>query len=97
MNELLDTILTVQSYIVTAVIVVGFSTLATAVLVFMLSLRLRRREITTLHKIGGSRRHVLCILASEIVVVVLLGAAFAGLLTTLTARFGPTVIRAMIL
>jgi putative ABC transport system permease protein len=97
MNELLETILTVQSYVVTAVMVVGFSTLATAVLVFLLSLRLRRREIVTLHKIGGSRRRILCILASEIVAVMVLGAAFAALLTVLTARYGSTLIRTLLM
>ena len=86
MNELLDTIFTVQSYVVAAVIVVGASTLATAVLVFLLSLRLRRRERITLHKIGGSRRRIFCILASEIVLVLLFGAVLAGLLSAMTAR-----------
>ena len=97
MNELLETILTVQSYVVTAVILVGFSTLSTAVLVFLLSLRLRRREITTLHKIGGSRGRIVCILASEIAAVMLLGAALAGLLTALTTRYGSAVIRAILM
>ena len=97
MNELLETILAVQSYVVTAVIVVGFSTLSTAVLVFLLSLRLRRREIVTLHKIGGSRGRVLAVLASEIVAVLLIGLLCAGMLTALTAQYGAVVIRAMVL
>ena len=97
MNELLDTILTVQTYVVAAVIVVGSSTLATAILVFLLSLRLRQREIATLHKIGSSRGRVFCILSSEIVVVVLLGGAFAAALTVVTSRFGAELIRAMVL
>ena len=67
MDELLSTILTVQSYVVAAVVIVGIATLATASLVFMLSLRLRRREIQTMIKIGGSRGRILGVLASEIV------------------------------
>ena len=96
MDDLLETILAVQTYVVTAVIVVGSSTLATAVLVFLLSLRLRRREISTMHKTGGSRERVFCILASEIVVVVLLGCGFAAAMTVLTGRFGAEIIRAIV-
>ena len=97
MNELLATILTVQSYVVTAVVIVGLSTLATAVLVFMLSLRLRRREIETMVKIGGSKLSILSVLASEIVVVLLISISLAGVLTMATRWFGSTAIRALIL
>ena len=97
MNELLATILTVQSYIVTAVVIVGLSTLATAVLVFMLSLRLRRREIETMVKIGGSKLSILSVLASEIVVVLVISISLAGVLTMATSWFGSTAIRALIL
>jgi len=97
MNELLATILTVQSYVVTAVVIVGLSTLATAVLVFMLSLRLRRREIETMVKIGGSKLSILSVLASEIVVVLVISISLAGVLTMATSLFGSAAIRALIL
>jgi putative ABC transport system permease protein len=97
MNELLDTILTVQSYVVAAVLIVGLATVATAVLVFWLSLRLRRREIETMVKIGGSRGSVASIMVSEIVAVLLTGVALAGALTLLTARFGSEAIRTFLL
>ena len=97
MNELLSTILTVQSYVVTAVVIVGLSTLATAVLVFLLSLRLRRREIETMVKIGGSKLSIWSILASEIVVVLFMSISFAAGLTFLTSLFGSAAIRALIL
>ena len=97
MDDLLETILAVQSYVVVAVIIVGLSTTATAALVFLLSLRLRRREIATMHNIGGSRKRVLAVLACEIVAVVILGVGLAGGLTLLTARFGPALIRSLIL
>jgi putative ABC transport system permease protein len=97
MDELLETILTVQSYVITAVIIVGLSTLATAVLVFLLSLRLRRREIETMHKIGGARSRVLAILASEIVVVLLIAISLAAGLTLLTAQYGSAAIQTLIL
>jgi putative ABC transport system permease protein len=96
MDELLDTILTVQSFVVAGAVVVGTATLASAALVFMLSLRLRRREIETLFKIGGSRLAVGTVMLSEIVAVLLAGVILAGGLTYLTSRFGSLVIRSLI-
>ena len=77
-------------------VILGLATLATAVLVFSLSLRLRRRERLTLFKIGGSRTSVAGVMASEIVAVLLVGAAMAGALTLLTERVGSVAIRAAI-
>jgi putative ABC transport system permease protein len=96
MDELLDTILTVQSFVVAGAVIVGLATLASAALVFMLSLRLRRREIETLFKIGGSRLSVGSVMASEIVVVLVTGVLLAGGLTFLTSQFGSAAIRAVI-
>jgi putative ABC transport system permease protein len=97
MNDLLDTILTVESYVVAAIGIVALATLATAALVFMLSLRLRRREIETVVKIGGSRGSVGALLASEVVLVLALGVALAAGLTLVTSRFGSAAIRALLL
>jgi putative ABC transport system permease protein len=97
MSDLLETILTVQSYVVTAVIIIGISTLATAALVFMLSLRLRRREIQTMTKIGGARGTVVGVLAAEIVGVLAVGVLAAAGLTLLTRHFGSEIIRAVLL
>jgi putative ABC transport system permease protein len=97
MQELLETILTIQSYVVTAVVIVGAATLATAALVFLLSLRLRRREIETMMKLGGARLAVASVLVSEVAVVLVLSTALAGGLTLLTSRFGSAAIRALLL
>jgi len=97
MGELLDTILTVQTYVVTAVLVVGISTLVIAALVFLLSIRLRRKEIATMHKIGAARSRVLFILASEIVFVILIGSVLASALTLMTSRYGAEFIRIILL
>ena len=97
MNDLLDTILTIERYVVAAILIVAVATLATAALVFLLSLRLRRREIETMVKIGGSRLNVAAVLVFEVVVVLLLGVFLAGGLTLLTSRFGYAAIRALIL
>ncbi len=97
MDELLETVLTVESYAVAAIGVVGAATLATAALVFLLSIRLRRREIETLHKIGASRPRVAAVLLSEVVAVAVLGVGLAGLLTLGVSRFGEAAIRRFLL
>jgi len=97
MNELLDTILTIQGFVVGAILLVAIATLATAALVFMLSLRLRRREIETMTKIGGSRFHIGTLLTSEVVAVLVAGVLLAGGLTVLTSQFGAGIIRALLL
>jgi putative ABC transport system permease protein len=97
MADLLETVFTVRSYLVAAIAGVAVATLATASLVFMLSFRLRQREIETMVKIGGAQSSVVAILASEVVMVLALGLLLAGLLTLLTQRFGLAAIRALLL
>jgi putative ABC transport system permease protein len=96
-DELLDTILTIQQFIVAAVIIVGLATVATAALVFLLSLRLRRREIDTMHKIGGSRPRVASMLLAEVFIVVILSSTLAAAITVVTWRYGPSVIESFVL
>jgi putative ABC transport system permease protein len=93
MEELLATVFTVRAYVVAAVAFAGAATFATVGLVFLLSLRLREREIETIVKIGGSRARVAAILVSEMAAVLVLGAALAGILTALVSRFGSAAIR----
>ena len=96
-DELLDTLLTIQQFIVAAVIIVGSATAATAVLVFLLSLRLRRREIDTMHKIGGSRARVGSMLLAEVFIVVILSSTLAATMTLATWRYGSSVIESLVL
>ncbi len=96
MDQLLATIFTVQSYVLAAVAIVSASTLATAVLVFMLSFRLRRREIETMHRIGGAKRTVFTLMASEVVIVLVSGLVLAAALTLVTSQFGAAAIRSLI-
>jgi putative ABC transport system permease protein len=97
MNELLDTILTIQGFIVAAILLVAAATVATAALVILLSLRLRRREIETMNKIGGSRLTIGTLLVSEVVAVVVIGVILAGILTLVTQQFGAGLIRTWLL
>ena len=97
MDELLGTILTIRSYVVAAIGLVAVAPLATAALVFLLSLRLRRREIETMAKIGGTRWSVAAVLVSEVVVVLVVGIGLASGLTLATSRLGSAAIRALLL
>ncbi len=97
MGDLLDTVFTVQGFVVAALGLVGVATVAVAGLVFLLSLRLRRREIETMIKIGGSRAAVGSLLVSEVAAVLVLGTLLAGGLTLLTSRFGAVAIQTFLL
>jgi putative ABC transport system permease protein len=96
-EELLGTVVTIQQFVVAAVIIVSLATVATAALVFMLSLRLRRREIDTMFKIGASRSRVTGTLASEVIVVLALAILLAAVLTALTSQYGTDIIENLIL
>jgi len=96
MDQLLGTILTVQRFITAGAVLLGLATVATAGLVFWLSLRLRRREMNTLFKIGGSRGTIGAVMASELIGVMVAGIVLAGALTFLTSRFGSYAARTLI-
>jgi putative ABC transport system permease protein len=96
-EELLGTIFTVQNFVVAGMLLVGLAALATAVLVFALSLRLRKREIETMAKIGGSKLRVAGVLVTEIAVVVLASVMLAGVLTGATTRFASAAVRLLLL
>ena len=96
MDQLLGTILTVQQFVTAGAILLGLATVATTGLVFWLSLRLRRREMTTIFKIGAARHTVGTLMASEVVGVLLLGMVLAGGLTVVTSRFAGVVARYLV-
>ena len=94
---LLDTVFTVQQFVIAAVGIVGSATIALAILVFLLSLRLRRRERLTLYKIGGSKGVIAGVMGSEIFAVLLASTLLALLLTMLISRFGTDLLRFLLL
>ena len=97
MDDLLSTIFTVQTYVVAAVVFVGLATLLTSILVFLLSLRLRRREIETMIQIGGSRGSITSVLSLEVAFVIALAVVLAAGLMIFTARYGSQLIQSLIL
>jgi ABC-type antimicrobial peptide transport system permease subunit len=87
-SELLDTVFTVRDYIVAGIAVVAVATAVVALLVFFLSLRLRRGERFTLARIGASREQIILLMATEVVTVILVSGALSALLILLTHQYG---------
>jgi putative ABC transport system permease protein len=87
-SELLDTVFTVRDYIVAGIAVVAVATAIVALLVFFLSLRLRRGERFTLARIGASREQIIFLMATEVVTVILVSSALSALLIVLTHQYG---------
>ena len=82
--DLLATVLTIRQYLMIGVGLLASATLSLMVLVFLLSVQIRRQEIETLNNIGGSVSRIRSILLAEIVGVVIAGAAVATLATIAT-------------
>lgn len=69
MDELLGTVMSVKDILTLAAISIGAATLLISILVFLLSIQLRKREIRTMHHLGASPASIKSILSLEIVLV----------------------------
>jgi putative ABC transport system permease protein len=87
-QDLLDTVFVVRDYVVLAGVGVAGAAFIIMTLVFALSIRLRKREIETIRKIGGARQRLAAILCTEIAMVVGTGIGLAALLTTIVSCYG---------
>ena len=65
-------------------------------LVFMLSLQLRRREMETIVKIGGSRMRILSLVVAEILSVIVAGLVLASLLSLGTTLLASSATRLLV-
>ena len=92
-DELIDTMFSVRDWVFLGSLAVGVATAMTAALVFALSIRVRRREIETIRKIGGGRQRLAMILGAEILVVIAAAVAVAAVLTAVVSRFGELAVR----
>ncbi len=86
-QDLLDTVFVVRDYVVLAGVGVAGAAFMIMALVFALSIRLRKREIETIRKIGGARQRLTAILCTEIVIVVGTGIGLAALFTIIVSRY----------
>jgi len=81
LGELLETVFTVQNYVILGLIMLSLATVAVITLVFLLSQQLRQGEFYTLRRMGASRAFITTLVASEIGFVFLLAAALASAMT----------------
>lgn len=81
LDDLLETVFTVQNYVVLGLLMLSLATVAVIALVFLLSQQLRRGEFFTLRRMGASRTFIAVLVASEIVFVFAASLALAALMT----------------
>lgn len=92
-DDLVATLFSVRNAILAVSLGLGVATVATASLVFALSIRLRRRELETMRRIGAPRQRIRAILATEVLLVVVASGMVAAGLTLLVSRLGSSVLR----
>lgn len=96
-GELLDTLFTVRDYIVVGIAIVALATATVALLVFYLSLRLRKGERFTLARIGASRWQIQALMATEVIFVLLLSAVLSAILIALTRQYGMALLQQLLM
>lgn len=88
MQELIDAIFRIKTVLDVVVIVVGLSTALTILLVFILSLRLRARELTTIFRLGCGRLTTVGFVTAELFLITTASLILAALLVTLASHWG---------
>ncbi len=92
MEELIDAIFRIKTVLDIVVIVVAFSTLLTILLVFILSLRLRARELATIFRLGCGRLTTAGFVAAELFLIAIASLLLAAVLLALANHWGQTLL-----
>ncbi len=92
---LLENIFRIRNVLNAVIIFVGTATVLAMILVFVLSLRLRQREIDTIFNIGCSRLTIARLLFTEIVIIVLMSAVICVLLIMLLNHYSHDLVRTL--
>ncbi len=95
-ERLLDTVFTIRRYLLVAAALVGLVTLILVLLIFLLSMRLRQREIETLVKIGAARGRIALVLSLEVLLVLGASLLLAAALTWGLAQLSPYALRLLL-
>jgi putative ABC transport system permease protein len=85
--DLLETVFTVQNYVILGLIMLSLATVAVITLVFLLSQQLRHGEFFTLKRMGASRSFIATLVASELGFVFLGSLLLASILTWGVRRY----------
>ncbi len=94
-ERLLENIFRIRNILNAVIIFVGTATLLAMILVFVLSLRLRQREIETIFNIGCSRLTITRLLVTEAVIIILISTAICALLAILLNYYSNDFVRAL--
>lgn len=95
-GRLMATVFTVRRYLLMAAVIVGISTFLSVLLIFLLSLRLRQREIETLMKLGASRLRIAGILATEVLLVLCCSGILAVVMTMAVGTWSEAIMRGLL-
>ncbi len=87
LNDLLETVFTIQNYVILGLMMLSLATIAVVTLVFLLSQQLRRGEFMTLKRMGASRGFVATLIASEIGFVLVGSLALSALMSWVTRHY----------
>lgn len=89
MDELFDTVFSVQRIVLVLLVLVGAATLALGVLTLVLSYRLRKREFVSLRLLGASPQMLRGLIAFETIFVLSISLLCAGGFLVLTKTLSP--------
>jgi putative ABC transport system permease protein len=95
-QELILSILRIKRTLDTIIVTVSLSTMMTIVLVFLLSIRLREKELKTIFRLGCSRMATSGFIAAEIIIIGVASVTLAGILFMLTWSQSDMLIKQMI-
>lgn len=87
LDDLLETVFTIQNYVILGLMMLSLATIAVMTLVFLLSQQLRRGEFMTLKRMGASRGFVATLIASEIGFVLVGSLALSASLGWVTRHY----------
>jgi len=87
LDDLLETVFTIQNYVILGLMMLSLATIAVVTLVFLLSQQLRRGEFMTLKRMGASRSFVATLITSEIGFVLIGSLALSALMSWVTRHY----------
>ena len=96
LNDLLDTVFTVQNYIILGLAILSLATIAVITLVFLLSQQLRKGEFHTLSRIGASKAYIATLVASEISFVFSASLILAASLTLIVRQYALQILQSFL-
>jgi putative ABC transport system permease protein len=96
LDELLETVFTVQNYVILGLAMLSLATIAVITLVFLLSQQLRKGEFHTLSRIGASKVWIGLLVASEIGFVFAGSILMAGGLTFLVRQYALQILQSFL-